>query len=251
MVLERGLVVGGHRGCAVIVHGPRGALASQLNAGVRLTRNGAGGRMRAGRRVQTGETRWANGSTARPVSPRQAGQLRPALPALLDEAPESLGFAPRKGVEPTEDSGRKASAPLSRERPNEPTESLRPMWQLTSIACRLPRPGCSRFGNAASWWVTEAGEQGDEADEALGGAAARTARNVAWRQVPPRARAASMDAGTASQLIASVRLTTVMHPRGNGEAVRREGQGTPRVSNEASRRRKPTGVPSPASSTGS
>ena len=37
MVLERGLVVGGHRGCAVIVHGPRGALASQLNAGVRQT----------------------------------------------------------------------------------------------------------------------------------------------------------------------------------------------------------------------
>ena len=38
VVLERGLVVGAYRGSAVIVRGPRGALASQLNAGVRLTR---------------------------------------------------------------------------------------------------------------------------------------------------------------------------------------------------------------------
>ena len=88
------------------------------------------------------------------------------------------GLRTAEGCRAYRRSGRKASAPLSRERPNEPTESLRPMWQLTSIACRLPRPGCSRFGNAASWWVTEAGEQGDEADEALGGAAVRTARNA-------------------------------------------------------------------------
>ena len=51
MVLERGLVVGGHRGCAVIVHGPRGALASQLNAGVERTPPAATGESNG---VQTG-----------------------------------------------------------------------------------------------------------------------------------------------------------------------------------------------------
>ena len=42
VVLERGLVVGAYRGSAVIVRGPRGALASQLNAGVRRTGTAAG-----------------------------------------------------------------------------------------------------------------------------------------------------------------------------------------------------------------
>ena len=43
----------------------------------------------------------------------------------------------------------------------------------------------------------------------------------------------------ASQLIAGVRLTTVVHPRGNGEAVRRESQGPPRVSNRGATARRP------------
>ena len=46
-------------------------------------------------------------------------------------------------------------------------------------------------------------------------------------------------AGTGSQLIAGVRLTTVVHPRGNGEAVRRESQGPPRVSNRGATARRP------------
>ena len=37
VVLERGMVVGRHLGCALIVHGPQGARASQLIAGVRQT----------------------------------------------------------------------------------------------------------------------------------------------------------------------------------------------------------------------
>ena len=103
---ERGMVVGPHPRAAATVFDPACSCASQLIASVRLTRNGAGGRMRAFRRVQTGETRWANGSTARPVLPRQAGLERSALPAPLNETPESLGFAPREGVVPTEAAGK-------------------------------------------------------------------------------------------------------------------------------------------------
>ena len=96
-----------------------------------FAQNGAGGRMRAGRRVQTGETRWANGSTARPVSPRQAGEARSAVLALLNEAPESVGFAPRKGVEPTEEAAGRLRPRIHLNGRMGPTGSLRPMWQLT------------------------------------------------------------------------------------------------------------------------
>ena len=51
MVLERGLAVGAHRGCAVIVHGPQGALASQLNAGVERTPPAATGESNGARQV--------------------------------------------------------------------------------------------------------------------------------------------------------------------------------------------------------
>ena len=46
-------------------------------------------------------------------------------------------------------------------------------------------------------------------------------------------------AATASQLIAGVRLTTVVHPRDNGEAVGRSSPGTPRVGNAAASARRP------------
>ena len=155
-----------------------GATASQLIAGVRLTRNGAGGRMRAGRGVRTGgnvmgqrQHRKASLTTS-----GWAGKIGPACTA--ERSTRIAGLRTAEGCRAYRRSGGKALAAHSPERPSGPTESLEPMWQLASIACRLPRPGCSRFGNAASWWVTEAGEQGDEADEALGGAAVRTARNA-------------------------------------------------------------------------
>jgi hypothetical protein len=48
------MVVGRHHGCAVIAHGPQGARASQLIAGVRWTRGGARRQGRARRARRSG-----------------------------------------------------------------------------------------------------------------------------------------------------------------------------------------------------
>ena len=210
MVLERGLVVGGHRGCAVIVHGPRGALASQLNAGVRWTQ----GRPRRTRRTRP--VRRAEGT--RGVLLEQCMDVR-AERWLAPHAGESKGRTAPHGTGGNVSGAVRPLHALGVERQLRAPAGPRERGTCGSVAARAratrgvsvvpPNKAMKLTKLSAALWH-------GRHEELVG--RCRLVPAVAW-----------LRAGTASQLIASVRRTRGARWRSEARRASGEARGSGHV----------------------
>ena len=192
------MVVGRRRGCAVIVHGPQGARASQLIAGVRRTVAAtAGHATEPGRWLWPGRLCYEGVPRVRGLAPLRLCRRERGRRLRMNAKGNGGGAFRPWGVLGAWEAARAAPARSLRARGavSQHWGAELASFEARSIGETTPPNKAMKLTklSAAPWYGRHRMHGG---------------------QVPPRARAASMDAGTASQLIASVRLTRTLRARG-------------------------------------